>query len=108
MVTDKMNSYKRMCSHNGITLIQLKGSKAKNGIYNIQKINGYHSQLKKFLMNFNGVSTKYLNNYLIWNNFVSYAREDLFEKRNILLRFVLSANLKETGASLSKRKPLPV
>ena len=38
-------------------------------------INSYHSQLKRFMRGFNGVSTKYLNNYLVWNNLVNYAKE---------------------------------
>ena len=55
--------------------MQLKSGKSKQGIYNIQHINSYHSELKRFLYAFKGVSTKYLNNYLIWHNFVNYAKE---------------------------------
>lgn len=65
LVTDKMNSYVRFTKANGIELVQLKTEKAKKGIYNIQHINGYHNQLKRFMRGFNGVSTKYLNNYLV-------------------------------------------
>ena len=67
LVTDKLNSYVRFAKANGITLVQLKTGKAKKDIYNIQHINSYHSQLKKFMRGFNGVSTKYLNNYLAWH-----------------------------------------
>ncbi len=90
MVTDLMNSYKRFTNKNGLTLIQLKGSKSKKGIYNIQHINSYHSELKRFMEGFKGVSTKHLNNYLIWHNFANYARENMAEKRSILLRYSLS------------------
>ena len=58
LVTDKMNSYVRFPNANGIDLVQLKTGKAKKGIYNIQHINSYHSQLKRFMRGFNGVSTK--------------------------------------------------
>ncbi len=64
LVTDKMNSYVRFSNTNGIELVQLKTGKSKKGIYNIQHINSYHSQLKRFMKGFNGVSTKYLNNSL--------------------------------------------
>lgn len=84
-----MNSYVRFTNANGIGLVQMKTGKAKKGIYNIQHINSYHSQLKKFMRSFNGVSTKYLNNYLAWNNLVNYAKESDTEKRNIFLTFVL-------------------
>ena len=90
LVTDKMNSYVRFTNANGIDLVQLKTGKAKKGIYNIQHINSYHSQLKRFMRGFNGVSTKYLNNYLVWNNLVNYAKESDMEKRNIFLTFVLA------------------
>ena len=79
----------RFTNANGIDLVQLKNwQKAKKGIYNIQHINGYHSQLKRFMRGFNGVSAKYLNNYLVWNNLVNYAKESDMEKRNIFLTFV--------------------
>ncbi len=73
IVTDKASAYIRFAEANELNLVQLKNGVAKKGIYNIQHINNYHSRLKKFMNNFNGVSTKYLNNYLIWNNFVNYA-----------------------------------
>ena len=40
---------------------------------------------KKYMRPFKGVFTKYLNNYLIWHDFVNYAEETTNEKRNILL-----------------------
>ena len=80
LVTDKMNSYVRFTNANGIDLVQLKTGKAKKGIYNIQHINSYHSQLKRFMRGFNGVSTKYLNNYLVWNNLVNYAKKATWRK----------------------------
>ena len=87
LVTDKMNSYVRFTNANGIDLVQLKTGKAKKGIYNIQHINSYHSQLKRFMRGFNGVSTKYLNNYLVWNNLVNYAKESDMEEKEHLLNF---------------------
>jgi len=44
--------------------VQIKGGKTVKGIFHIQHVNNYHSQLKDFLKPFHGVSTKYLNNYL--------------------------------------------
>lgn len=89
-MTDKLNSYVRLAKVNGITLVQLKTGKAKKGIYNIQHINSYHSQLQKFMRGFNGVSTKYLNSYLAWHNPVNYAKKSDAEKRDIFVRFVLN------------------
>ena len=108
LVTDKMNSYVRFSNANGIELVQLKTGKAKKGIYNIQHINSYHSQLKRFMKSFNGVSTKYLNNYLIWHNFVNYAKESDVEKRAILLSYVLTTLKTDRNSSLSDRPALPL
>ena len=37
----------------------------KRGIYHLGNVNGYHSRLKRWIAPFNGVSTKYLPNYLV-------------------------------------------
>ncbi len=107
MVTDKHNSYRRFTNSNGIRLVQIKGGKAKKGIYNIQHINSYHSRLKSFFRTFDGVSTKHLDNYLIWHNFVNYAPESDVDKRSILLRFVLTQNLIIHAKDISKKPALP-
>ena len=105
-----MNSYVRFAKANNITPIQLKSrEEVKKGIYHIQQhVNSYHSILKRFMNNFNGVSTKYLNNYLIWNNFINYSRESQEEKRNILLSFVLTTFKTDRYRDLSNRPPIPI
>ncbi len=108
LVTDKMNSYVRFTKANGIDLVQLKTGKSKKGIYNIQHINSYHSQLKKFMRSFNGVSTKYLNNYLTWNNLINYAKETDTEKKNIFLSFVLATLKSVKCRDLPNRLAIPL
>ncbi len=104
-----MNSYVRFTNANGIEqLIQLKTGKAKKGIYTIQHINSYHSQLKKLMRRFNDVSTKHLNNYLVWNNLVNYAKESDTEKRNIFLTFVLATLKTDKCRDLSNRPAVPL
>ena len=107
LVTDIMNSYTRFANKNGLELIQLKGSKTIKGIYNIQHINNYHSQLKQFLSPFNGVSTKHLDNYLIWHNFVNCAPESEVDKRVILLKFVLTQSMTIFYRDIPKKPELP-
>lgn len=68
----------------------------------------YHSQLKRFMRGFNGVSTKYLNNYLVWNNLVNYAKESDMEKRNIFLTFVLATLKTAKCRDLSNRPAVPL
>lgn len=86
-----MNSYVRFAKCNNLNLVQLKTGKSIKGIYNIQHINSYHSKLKGFIRGFKGVSTKYLNNYLTWNNCVNMNGSSMDNKVNTLLRTALSA-----------------
>lgn len=108
IVTDKASAYVKFADKTNLKLVQLKGGKTKSGIYHIQHINSYHSMLKKFMRGFNGVSTKYLNNYLIWHNFVNYAKETNAEKQRILINYVLSAIMTETCRQITNRQILPV
>lgn len=108
LVTDKMNSYIRFAKDEGISLIQVKSGRSKRGIYNVQRVNSYHSTLSRFMRRFNGVSTKYLNNYLVWNNFVNYAPETDSEKKNILIRFILTTPKTVLCRGISDRNPLPM
>ena len=107
IVTDKASAYVRFADKTNLKLVQLKGGKSKSGIYHIQHINSYHGMLKKFMRNFNGVATKYLNNYLIWHNFVNYAKETSVEKQRILLSHVLTTTITETCRQLTNRQILP-
>ena len=76
---------------NGNAIVQIKGVKgAVKGIYHIQHLNAYHSKLKQFLASFNGMSSKYLNNYLTWNNMVKHRRGSLTEKTRRLLENVVA------------------
>ncbi len=110
LVTDKHNSYPRFANANGIELVQLKSKdEERKGIYNIQHVNAYHSELKRFIRsNFKGVSTKYLDNYLAWNNFKNYAPETDIEKSKILLIHALTTHSEVTSRTLSKRPPKPI
>ncbi len=73
LCTDKLNSYVGFALTEGINLLQLKSTQRTSGALGIQHINSYHSQLKRFMVCFNGVATKYLNNYLVWHNLRNYA-----------------------------------
>lgn len=45
-VTDSLNSYDLIAEDNNLTHIKIERGKHKNGMFNIQKINSYHSELK--------------------------------------------------------------
>ena len=69
LCTDAHPSFKAFAKANKIKCIQLNISKGKRVIrkkYHIQNVNSAHSNIKKWMIKFNGVSTKYLQNYMNW------------------------------------------
>ena len=107
-VTDGLNLYPKFAKDNGLQHVAMKPGKHTKGIYGIQHINSYHSGLKNFLRGFKGVSTKYLDNYLRWNNFVNYARETYIEKVKILSEYVFTQHQTIKDTDISNRPALPV
>jgi Transposase and inactivated derivatives len=108
LCTDKMNAYVRFAKSNDIQLIQLKSGKEKKGIYNIQKINNFHSKLKKFMGKFNGVSTKYLNNYLIWHTWFDMKGHTQLEKADLFLVKAVANAISVHFRQLSMRPTIPI
>ena len=79
LITDGDKSYKVL---KDVKLKQLKFGKPVDRVYHLSNINNFHSCLKKFMIRFNGVATKYLDNY------VNYFREfrDKIDTFNQLLQ----------------------
>ena len=108
LCTDAIACYNDLVRTEKLELIQLKTGKSKLGIYHIQHINSYHSMLKNFMIRFHGVATKYLNNYLIWHNFLNYAKESYAEKTTILADFVFTTNKKSLSKEIPLRPAIPL
>ena len=74
LITDKHPSYKAFAKDN--PTIKHKALLAKDHVdkndktIHLQKVNNVHAQLRTFLRPFNGVSSKYLQNYLNWYAYV--------------------------------------
>ena len=77
--SNKVSVYRKFSPNTELSLSNYKGGKEKLDVYCINHVNAYRSELETFLRNFHGVSTKYLNNYLIW--FLS-VRKECSEKKN--------------------------
>ena len=46
-----------------------------NPIYNVKRVFKYNRELREWMRNFNGVATKYLNNYLTWFKFLFISKK---------------------------------
>jgi len=69
LCSDGANVYKGLAMQEGIQHIKSASHGrpiAKNKAYNIQTVNQLQKELKDYMDRFNGVSTKYLQNYLYW------------------------------------------
>ena len=69
LCTDGHRSFEAFAKENKLEHQTIKVSAkeyVKKGIYHVQHVNQTEQNLKKSLETFNGVSTKYLQNYLNW------------------------------------------
>ena len=69
------------------TLVTNAGQYVKEGIFHIQTVNAYHSELKRWINGFfNGVATKYLSRYLGWKRFLkarTFSEESFLDQVSI-------------------------
>lgn len=66
LCTDSHKSYIQFAIDMSLDHKKIKRGKHKEDVYHIQHIDALHSNLKRWVRRFNGVSTKYLSNYLKW------------------------------------------
>ena len=94
LITDKHPSYKAFAKDN--PSIRHKALLAKDHVdrndntVHLQKVNNVHSQLRSFLRPFNGVSSKYLQNYLNWYAYADKIRESKTTLKQWFLTMLLT------------------
>lgn len=108
VIGDYISPKSLLCSDsakNYISFAKLKGLEHKQvnvhkkiyvikKIYHVQHVNEYHRRLKGWIdIHFNGVSTKYMDNYLFWHRFLEINKSlDKDELKKTLLTHVLATN----------------
>lgn len=100
LCTDGEKSYINFTKDNNFQHIVIKSFKKKTGIYHLNHINAYHNGLKKFVKHFVGVATKYLNNYIVWNN--------LLKKEINFLENILDVDMVIEYKEFKDKNPIPV
>lgn len=69
LCTDTHRSYTAFAKSNNINHQKFnasKGQRVKNKVYHVQNVNNTAARLRKWMRPFNGVATKYLQNYMNW------------------------------------------
>jgi hypothetical protein len=64
--------------------------------------------LKKFIDQFNGVSTKHLNNYLVWNNWCNIVKSSFNDKADELLKVAVSILITIRYVDVPVRPVIPI
>ena len=109
LCSDKLSAYVQFCErfhlvHNNSGLKHIEKLLNVHSPH-IQHINAYHSTLKRFMRSFNGVATKYLNNYLIWFN---DNRVKGYHFKTYIVDGVFSIEHRNNREDISLRNPVPV
>ncbi len=88
LCTDAHGTWRAVAKTEDLKHVELNASNKERvrGLYHIQNANGFHSRLKRWMARFNGVASKFLDNYLAWFNFLDAHRmEAALAKRNGLI-----------------------
>ena len=96
LITDKHPSYKALTKQNPSlkhkTVRSTDHVNPKDKTVHLQHVNSTHGQLRKFLSPFNGVSSKYLQNYLNWFAYADQLANTKTLLKQWLITILLSPN----------------
>ena len=95
LCTDTATNYKKFAKIKGLqheTVNERQKQRVKKGIYHIHHVNNYHNRLKRWMERFQGVATKYLDNYLNWFRWLEIGKNLAFENR--VKQMLISASQK--------------
>lgn len=85
MVTDAHKSYIGFAKHHNLQHKRIARGKHKNGEYHINDVSNYHNSLKDFVRHFNGISARYLANYLNRFSWIKSGTDNNLLIKNCLL-----------------------
>ena len=84
LCTDTATNYKKFAKIKGLQheiVNERQKQRVKKGIYHIQHVNNFHNRLKGWMERFQGVATKYLDNYLYWFRWLELSKKIAFDER---------------------------
>ena len=108
-VTDSLRPYQKLSLDMNLSHIRIPRGRRSVGAFNIQTVNNYHKRLKDLIFGtFKSVATKYLNNYLVYHNFVNFAKDSKADKEVILFDFIRNVLCQSKSLEIAKRPALPI
>jgi len=94
LCTDSHHSYSAFARSKELNHQKIKvnkGQYVKDQVFHVQNVNNLAKRLKQWMNRFNGVSTKYLQNYLNWFLVLEKVKEST-KQISMLALFALSTN----------------
>ena len=76
-----------------------RGKSMLDSVYHLQYVNSLHSAFKRWLMPFNGVSSKYISNYLAWFKFLQLSKKN--KKIDRIKDMLVNVATKETSITIN-------
>ena len=111
LCTDHEKAYLDFAKKKQINLIQMEVEcntlDVNNRMFGIQRINAYHSRLQGFIKKFHGVATKYLDNYIVWNDIVQNNHRNTLELLKQLLGVITCIRKTIYNRDIPRRAALP-
>ena len=109
LCTDGFKPYEQYVMDNfqDLTHVVVSPKHHKNGVHHINHVNALHSSMKLFVANFKGVSTKYLENYLIWHN-MSYGVGNMATKADKLISSSMKTRIDILWSDVTNRPVVPL
>jgi len=101
LCTDTATNYKKFALIKGLkheTVNVSKEGYVKKGIYHVQHVNNFHKRLEDWMVRFQGVATKYLDNYLYWFRWLELGKNLAFENR--VVQMLISACQKSNNTTV--------
>lgn len=83
-------------------------SKLENFIKFVEMSDGVEKNVIESKEKLKALSTKYLNNYLVYHNFVNFTKETNLEKEQILFKHILETNCLVKSANIVDRPAVPL
>ncbi|MDO9628786.1 MAG: IS1595 family transposase [Acholeplasmataceae bacterium] len=107
--TDSKSAYRDIIKDLGCALTQIPSGLHVKDEYSLGLINQYHSELKTWFKRFRGVSTKHLENYLMWFRFMKYLNYQLPSNHHAYesLKYAISSDVLIRTSDIH-RKSFPV
>lgn len=108
-ISDAASIYQRLAKDMQLFHIELPAGHYTNGAYNLQKMNSFHSHLKRIVNRlFMGVATKYLNNYIVYYGFIQFMKDSHRNKKSILCEGIQNEICYCSWKNISQRPAIPL